>query len=144
VLVRGAAPVKGNDRTLVFEPHPYPPELRAVVRAPELVDPPRPVRDRWVEHRLGPPGTELLGAVGAEVGDRADRDHRPGLRGAPPGDAGDDGIPPRDFDQQLATALGNAGVGGLGRDWGEGPVEVEQDRRVGWVVPERRERLGAE
>src|ERR1039458_6254157 len=52
-------------------------EDRLVGFASELVDPPRPVLEPGIEHRLGPACPQQLGAMRAQVRDRPDRDHRP-------------------------------------------------------------------
>ena len=63
LLVRGAAPVEGDDRALVLEPHTELAGVGGVGLAAELVDPSDPVLDARVEHGLGPAGAEQLGAV---------------------------------------------------------------------------------
>ena len=126
LLVRGSAPVKRDDRALVLEPDPPAPQIRGVRLAPELMDPPDPVLDARIEHRLGPPGPQQLGSVRAQIRDRPDRDHRPRLRGAPPADARDDPVAAGHLDQQLPGPLGDVRVGCVLDDRGERAVDIEQ------------------
>ena len=49
---RRAAPVEGDDRALVLETHAQPAQIGGVGLAAEVLDPPRPVLERWVEHGL--------------------------------------------------------------------------------------------
>src|SRR5207253_1205562 len=84
-LVRSTAPVEGHDRALVLEPNAAAMDLLGVVLVAELVDPSRPLGERGVEDRLGPAGAQELRPMRAEIRDRADRDHRPGLGGATAG-----------------------------------------------------------
>ena len=144
LLVGGAAPVEGDDRALVLEPHAAPAQVRGVGLAGELVDPLGPVEDAGIDHRLGPAGAQHLGAVRAEIRDRADRDHRARLGRAPTADARDHAVPAGDLGQQRARALGHAGVGGVLDDRGERAVDVEQDRRARRICAERPERVGEE
>ena len=121
-----------------------PAQVRGVGLARELVDPLGPVQDAGIDHRLGPAGAQHLGAVGAEVRDRADRDHRARLRGAPAADARDHAVPAGDSEPAAARALGHASVGGVLDDRGERAVDVEQDRRARRVGAKRPERVGQE
>ena len=133
-----------DDRALVLDPHAAAAKVRGVGLARELVDPLGPVQDAGIDHRLGPPGAQHLGAVRAEIGDRADRDHRARLGRAPAADARDDAVPAGDLGQQRAGAFGHAGVGGMLDDRGKRAVDVEQDRRAGRICAERPERVGQE
>ena len=72
LLVGRAAPVERDDRPLVLEPHAQPPQLACRLAA-ELLHAARPGRQLGVELGLDPAGPQQLGAVRAEVGDRADR-----------------------------------------------------------------------
>ncbi len=137
VLVGRPAPVEGDDRALVLHAHPAPAQIGCVGLATEILDPPGPVLDHRVEHRLGPAGTQQLRAVGADVGDRADRDHRPSLGRAAAAHAGDQAISPGDGDQQVPRPLGHVRVAGVLDDRGQGAVDVEQDRRAFGVSTER-------
>ena len=136
-LVGRAAPVERDDRALVLEPHPPPPQIRCVGFASELVDPPDPVLDARVEHRLGPSGPQQLGPMGPQIRDRPDRDHRAGFRCPTSADARDDAVAAGDLDQQLARALGHVRIGGVLDDRGERAVDVEQNRAVLWIVAKR-------
>src|SRR5579884_1292816 len=82
LLIGRAAPVEGDDRALVLDPHATAAQVGGVGLAAELVDAPRPVLEVGIEDRLGPAGAQQLGSVRADVGDGADRDHRAGLGGA--------------------------------------------------------------
>ena len=104
-------------------------QVGGVGLAAELVDPPRPILERRVDHRLGPAGAQQLGAVRAEVGDRADRHHRPRLGGAPAAHAGDDaGSAGRRSISSCRVASGTLGVGRVLDDRRQRAVDVEQDR----------------
>ena len=86
-------------------------------------------------------GAQQLGAVRPEVGDRPDRDHRPGLGRLAPADASDHAIALGDRNQQLTCPLGHVRVGRVLDDRRQRAVDIEQDRRASRVSADRRERL---
>ncbi len=142
LLVGRATPVEGDDRALVLEADPESAQVRGVGLARELVDPLGPIQDRGIHHRLGPTGAQHLGAVRAEVRDRADRDHRPRLRGPAAADARDHAVPPGDLREQRTRRLGHSGIAGVIDDRGERAVDVEHDRGAGRIGAERRDGVG--
>ena len=141
LLVGRPAPVEGDDRPLVLEPDAALAGLGGVGLTAELVDPPDPVLDARVEHRLGPAGSQQLGAVRAEIGDRPDADHRARLRGAAAAHARHQPVRVGDRDQELARGLGHMRVGRVLDDRRQRAVDVEQDRGPFGVGSKRRERL---
>ena len=79
--------------------------------------------------RAAVPAAQELGAVVAEVGDRAERDDPARRRRAAAAHAGDAAVAPRDWRSADARGLGDLRVVGVADDRRERPVDVEQDRR---------------
>ena len=144
LLIRRPAPVEGDDRSLVLDPNPPPAQVGGVGLSPELVDPPRPVLDAWIEHRFRPARAKQLRSMGPQVGDRPDRHHGTRLGGAAAADARHDLVSPGDLDQQDSGLLGHPRLCCVLHNRSERPVDVEQDRGARGVLPHRRERFGKE
>ena len=142
-LVRGAAPVQGDDRTLVLEPQPGPFQLGRIERAGEYPGRPRQSAQLRRGARLGRVRQQQLEAVVADVGQLLDADDPP-RHGRPP--AGDDHgrrVAVGDPRQRDPDAIADPGQLRTGDDLGQGPVEVAEDRSGGRVIRKRGEhRLG--
>ena len=98
-------------------------------------------RDVGVDLGLGLAAAQDLGAVVADVGDRAERHDPPRGRGAPAADAGDQPVALGDRDQRRARRLGHVGVVGVADDRRQRAVDVEQDRGARRVGRQRGERV---
>ena len=129
-LVGGAAPVIGADHVLVLGAHAQPVQLLVPGLARPRVHARRPARHLGIELDLGPAAAQHLGAVVADVGDRAQRDDPPRGRGAAPRHARDQPVALGHGDERHARRLGHVRVVGVAHDRRQHPVDVEQDRAV--------------
>jgi hypothetical protein len=130
-----------RDRLLVLEPHTQAPQPLVVRVARERLHAARPRLQLAIELGRDGAGHQHLGAVRAQVGDRAERDDPPRVGRAAAGHARHHPIAPGDLDQRPPRALRHVGIVGVLHDRGEHPVDVEQDRRAVGGSLQRRQQL---
>ncbi len=127
LLVGDAAPVQGGDRLLVLEADAQAAQTVVVVRGREGLDLLRPALQLAVGLGTRGPRAQDLAAVGAEVGDRPQRDDPARVGGSAPRHAGHHPVALGDLDQRAARRLVDVGVLGLQDDRSQHAVDVEQD-----------------
>jgi hypothetical protein len=142
LLVGCPAPVERADHVLVLGADAQAAQRVAPRPVGELPDARRPLRDLGVELGLGPAAAQELGAVVADVRDRAERHDPPGGGRLPAAHARDEAVALGDRDERDARGLGDVGVVGVARDGREHAVDVEQHGRARRIGPQGSDRLG--
>ena len=130
--------MQADDRPLVLDTDPGQRELRSVQGVDEASGVVLVAVERRIGANLGVPGHQQLHPVVSRVEELVQPDHPAGVLGAAAAEAADECIALGQPAKQLASVVGDTGLGRVMDDRSDRAIDVGEDRRAVRPLSERR------